>query len=70
MAKRKPEPESHLIDGIGEPVTTVTPEPQTEPEWATNLQGHVIRLSNENEALKRRVDALAKIVEQNWGKVI
>ena len=70
MAKKKPEPESHLIDGIGEQPQAVTPETQTEPEWATNLQGHVIRLSNENEALKRRVDALASLVWQNWGKVI
>jgi hypothetical protein len=70
MAKKKPEPESHLIDGIEHESQEITPEPQLDPEWVTNLQGHVIRLSNDNEAIKKRVDAMAAIIWQNYGKVV
>lgn len=69
MARKKTEPESHLGDGVDFPTEEVM-QVKTEPEWVTNMQGHIIRLSNENEALKRRVDALAHVVHQNWGKVI
>lgn len=70
MAKTKPKAESHLIDGMEPEPQAITPEPQTEPEWVINLQGDVIRLSNENEALKRRLDEVAKIIWLNYGKVI
>jgi hypothetical protein len=77
MAKKKPEPESHLIDGIGEQSPSVEPSSEVGAEAFIVLQGTVINFGNnlisaqmEIDHLKRRVDALAKVIEQNYGKVI
>lgn len=71
MARKKPEPESHLIDGIGPQEPEVSQDSQPEStDIITALQADNIRLSGELESLKRRFDAVAALVWNNWGKVI
>lgn len=77
MAKKKPEPESHLIEGVGEQVQATPTAPEVGADAFIALQGTVINFGNnlisaqmEIDHLKRRVDALAKVIEQNYGKVI
>ena len=67
MAKRKSEPIETSEDG--HPVETQQ-EAQAEPSMVTLLQGDNIRISAEVVELKARVDKLAHVVCQNWGKVI
>lgn len=77
MAKKKPEPESHLIEGVGEQAQATPTAPEVGADAFIALQGTVINFGNnlisaqmEIDHLKRRVDALAKVIEQNYGKVI
>lgn len=69
MAKKKPEPVETSEDGHPGEVAQ-EPQAEQEPNMVTLLQGDNIRLSAEVMELKARVDKLAHVVCQNWGKVI
>lgn len=77
MARKKSEPESHLIDGMDLPTQELAQPTEVSIDAFIALQGTCINLGNnlmaaqmEIDHLKRRVDELARVVQQNWGKVI